>query len=58
MELKKVTDLSYAERTILAEFRLCSETDKAEIRAQMQSLLTKQALNSQQTAIEEQEIKK
>ncbi|MGN0571553.1 MAG: hypothetical protein ACI4K9_05185 [Candidatus Fimenecus sp.] len=39
MELKKVTDLSYAERTLLGKYRLCSEAEKAEILEQMQNLL-------------------
>lgn len=41
MDLEKVTDLSYAEKTLLGKYRLCSEKEKAEIRAQMQDLLKK-----------------
>ena len=41
MDLEKVTDLSYAEKTLLGKYRLCSEQEKAEIRAQIQDLLKK-----------------
>ena len=41
MYLEKVTDLSYAEKTLLGKYRLCSEQEKAEIRAQIQDLLKK-----------------
>lgn len=58
MELEKVTDLSYTERTILAEFRLCSETDKAKIRAQMQTLLAENDSKSKQTVMAEKDITK
>lgn len=39
MELKKVTDLSHNEKTLLGKYRLCSEKEKEEIREQMQALL-------------------
>lgn len=42
MELKKVTDLSYTERTLLGKFRLCTEEDKAAILAQIQALHAQQ----------------
>ncbi|MGN0519297.1 MAG: hypothetical protein ACI4LB_01015 [Candidatus Fimenecus sp.] len=41
MDLEKVTDLSYAEKTLLGKYRLCSDAEKAEIRAQIQEMLAK-----------------
>ena len=41
MDLETVTDSSYAEKTLLGKYRLCSEHEKAEIRPQIQDLLKK-----------------
>lgn len=52
MKPEKVTDLEYAEKTLLGEYRLCSEEDKAKICAQLQSLLAQQ--NSANTPVDAQ----
>lgn len=42
MKLEKVTDLSYAEKTLLGKYRLCSAQEQAEIRAQLKALLVQE----------------
>lgn len=51
MKLEKVTDLSYAEKTLLGKYRLCSAQEKAEICAQLQALLVQEEQQNSQNDV-------